>query len=254
MSDSIGLTIEQVVKSVEFFPDYHLPRGVLFETTNEKQIIKTYRYYYKGLRVWFDHLVLKQSLAPEAILTDWKYYQPHAQIYAAYLNLATGVHPRSFLAEHFESPLQAWVSLVYLQCNQALSNSGLLGLPVIQSKVESTSHNLERLKQFDERMITSIPPANHTAIKSTVFWHESPEDYLTILASDIAKQDPDFDTDYWVPYRKELRRWERAVRDCNKLQSIHLLPNGKLFITGKGKTIPKQFRETKGFGRGKKQV
>lgn len=248
MSDSSTLTMEQVVTSIEFCFDHHLPKGVLFETPQEKTIIKTYRYFYKGLSVWLDHLVLRERLNPEAIFTSWQYFQPHAQIYAAYLDLLTGVHPRSFLSEHFESPLQAWASLVYLQSKELVSNSGLLGLPVICGKSELSSNNLERLERLDDREITLVPPVGHEAKRTTRLWHESPEDYLSVLASDIAEQDPNFDEEYWIPYRKALRRWERKIRDCKKLQTGCLLPSGELFVTGKGQKIPKQIKETKGFG------
>lgn len=241
------LPLEQIISLIELFPACHLPTEVLFDNPNEKTIIKTYRYFYKGLTVWLSHLAARKRLAPEAIFTNWKYYQPHAQIYAAYLELVTGVFHRSILEGHFDSPAHAWAALIYIQCKQVLSNSGLFGVPVIHGKVEITNHNLVRLKQFDQRELTLIPPANHEASKTTICWHEAPEDYLTALASDIAERDPDFDTNYWVPYRRSFSRWERSIRDCKKIQAAYLLPNRELFVTGKRQKIPKQFKDIKGF-------
>lgn len=243
------ITLEQVVEFVEILFDYQLPEGILYETLNEKKLIKAYRYFYKGVRMWLEHLVLRKRLDIEAITTNWQYFQPHAQIDAAHLELITGVQPRSFLADCFDSPLHMWGSFMVNECKQTISESGLLdGVPVIRGKAEIVSYNLERLKLFDEREFTFIPPANHRVSKITLLWHKSPRDYLNALASDIAEKDPDFDQEYWIPYQKAISRWERKLRDCNKLQAGHLLPNGELFITGKGQKIPKQFKDIKGFG------
>lgn len=247
------LTVGELISLIKFFPDCHLPKDILFESYNEKKLIKTYKNFYKGLSVWLEHLAAKKRLSLELVSTNWRYFEPHAQIHNAQLNLATGVHSRSILYDYFESPVHVWGSLIYIECKDILNSSGLFGKPLIDGKVETIAHNLERHRRFDERKITAIPLLNHheAGKSSTYSWDESPQDYLTVLASDIAQQDPDFDRDYWVSYKKTVSKWERKIRDCEWLQAGYLLPNGDLFITEKGKTIPKQFKSQKGFGHSK---
>lgn len=236
------ITLEQVVEFVEVLFDYQLPKGILFETPAEKKLIKTYRYFYKGLRVWLEHLVLKKRLEPEATFTNWKYYQPHAEIYDAYLVLAAGVHSRSFIYDFFDEPFHVWGSLMVHQCRQVINTSGLLGgNPIIHSKSEIFSHNLARTKQFDDGGITTIPPAENWS-KSTLYWSESPVDHLTAVASDLAKNDLDFDEQHWIPYRRRVNFWRRKLKDCKHIQAGYILPNGDLFVTGKGKKIPKHLK------------
>ncbi len=247
------LTVGELVSLIRSFPDCHLPKDILFETANEKKLIKTYKYFYKGLSLWLENLAAKKRLSFELVSTNWRYFEPHAQIHNAQLDLATGVHSRSILYDYFESPVQVWGSLIYIQCKDILNGSGLFGKLLIEGKVETIAHNLERLSQFDARNITAIPLLNHheAGKSSTYSWDESPQDYLTVLASDIAQQDPDFDRDYWVPYKKTVSKWERKIKDCKWLQAGYLLPNGDLFVTARGRKIPKEFKSPKGFGHSK---
>ena len=237
------ITLEQVVEFVEVLFDYQLPKDILFETPAEKKLIKTYRYFYKGLRVWLEHLVLKKRLAPEAIFTDWKYYQPHAEIYDAHLVLIAGIHPRSSVYDHFDQPYHVWGSLMVHQCRQLISTSGLLGgNPVVHGKSETVSHNLARTKQFDNSEITMTPPVEGLWTKSTLYWSESPVDYLVAVASNLAQNDRDFDEQHWIPYRRRVNLWRRKIRDCKSIQAAYILPSGELFVTEKGKKAPKHHR------------
>lgn len=243
-----SITLEEVVGFMENLFDEQLPKGILFESPSEQKLIKTYRHFYKGMRVWLDHLILKQQLHRDAILTDWRFYQPHAEISAAYLDLATGVHPRSLLAgSHFDSPLHMWGSLMVHDCQQAIALSGLMGRPLVYSKSKVVNQNLAVTKKFDTRELTANAPHFAGCHTSIHHWHEEPVLFLTALAADIASKDLDFDEQYWMPYRDRVNLWRRKVRDCKHLQGVYLLPGGDLFVTAKGRKVPAQF---KGFGSG----
>lgn len=246
-ADIERVSLEAVVSFVEVLFDQQLPKGVLFDEPGERRLIRQHQYFYKGLRMWFDHLILKQRLAPEAYLTDWKYYQPHAQIHAAQLELMTGVHDCSpVAASYFDSPVHMWGSMLVHQCQQTIRVSGLLGgNPIVCGKAELIGHNLARTVLYDNRDLTAIKSAETEGKPFTrLYWHENPEDYLTVTASDIARLDPDFDAQYWIPYRKSVNMWQRKMRDCKRLQAGYVLPNGELFQTQKGRKTPKK---SKGF-------
>lgn len=252
MSVHDSLDLASVVKLVEFFPDYLLPQDIAFEMPNERRLIKNYRYYYKGMRVWLEHLVLKERLNPEATDTNWKYLQPHAQINAAFLDLATGVHAHSWIGDpdyfdYFESPLIMWGNFLAVRAREALFESlGLTGIPALQGKVEFAEHNLLLLTKFDEtesgRGLLQVCPIEQQPSDSTLDWNCDAETYLISLASDIAKNDSDFDGTYWIPFRKSYSLWTRKIRDCNQLHAACLLPNGDLFVTQKRQKLPKQLR------------
>ena len=243
-----NLTIEKLVSLISSFPDYHLPQDVLFETANEKKLIKDNRDYYQGVSVWLEKLAAEKPLSPDAKSTNYKYFEPCAEILAAQLKLLEGVHPRSVLSDYFESDFHAWGSFIHSHCRNQLNKSGLLDYPLGHGKTESSNNNSELLQEHDEREITLIPSDNHQTNKPHYSWYESPEDCLTDLASAIAQQDPKFDKGCWVPYRKKVSQHDRNIKNCRELQSEYLLPNGDVFMTGKRKKIPKQFKSTKGFG------
>lgn len=249
MSVHASLDLKEIVKLVEFFPDYLLPQGIAFEMPNERKLIKAYRYYYKGIRVWLEHLVLKERLKPEAIDTDWKYFQPHAQINAALLDLATGVHARSWISDpdYFESPAILWGNLLGIRVREALFESlGLTGVPALQGKVEFAEHNQLLLTEFDKtesgRGLLQVCPIEQQPSNSTLDWNCDAETYLISLASDIAKNDSNFDEAYWIPFRKSYSFWTRKIRNCEHLHTAYLLPNGDLFVTQKGQKLPKQLK------------
>ena len=243
-----NLTLKELAFLIRLFPDCHLPQDVLFETAGEKKIINTYRHAYKGISVCFEYLAEEKELSPDVFRANYNYYQPYAELFAAQLKLLEGVHPRSVLSDYFESPLYAWGSFIYSHCRNQLNNSGLLGKPLIYGKTKAINNNSKRLRRYDKREITAIPSDNHQTNKPHYSWYESPEDCLTDLASAIAQQDPKFDKGCWVPYRKKVSQHDRNIKNCRELQSEYLLPNGDVFMTGKRKKIPKQFKSTKGFG------
>ena len=243
-----NVTLEELVFLIRLFPDCHLPEGISFETVSEKEIIRIYRERYEGISIWLEHLAAKKPLSPDAESTNYKYFEPYARLYAAQLDLVEKVHPRSILSDLFESPLDAWGFLIYFQCRNQLNDSGLLGKLLDERKVETCNQELELLRRCNEREITLIPSDNHQANKHPISLYESPKQFLTVLASDIAQQDPDFYWHCWVPYREKVSKWQRKIKDCKELQLVFLSPNGNLDMTGKGKKAPKLSNSHKGFG------
>lgn len=243
-----NLTLGKIVSLISSFPDYHLPQDILFETADEKKLIKDNRDYYQGVSVWLEKLAAEKPLSPDAESTNYKYFKPCAEIFAAQLDLITVVHPRSVLSDYFESDFHAWGSFIHSHCRNQLNKSGLLGYPHGHGKTEGNNNNSKLLQEHDEREITLIPSDNNQSIKPHYSWYESPEQCLTDLASTIARQDPAFDRDCWVPYKKAVRRCDRKIKRCEELQLAFLSPDGNLYTTEKGKKVPKSFKSPKGFG------
>lgn len=249
----IQLNLEAAVKSVKYLPNLLLPKDVAFEMLGEKEIVRTYEYFYQGLELWLEHLVLHKTLAPEAIFTNWKHFQAHAELDTALLQLATGLHPRiPWLQENFtgeDGPTMLWFYAMSIKCRNTFIESGLLGKPSLSGKVEFQLHNLVLLDRLNEHSIHVYLPDKEvdTRITDRIQFTDCPETYLAMLASDLTRHDNDFAEGYWQPYERTKRRCTRKIRSNPKLQGGILLPNGELFRTGQDKKIPPSFRK-KGFG------
>ena len=249
------IDINQAIISIGKLPELVMPKGVCFETPNEKQLIRLYKYFYGGLEAWLKHLVLHQTLTPEAIFTDWKHFQGHAFLDASLLNLITGLHPRLSILQGSSqgdiTPVEIWFYAMAINCEICLTNSGILGKSSITGKVDYQEHNLALLERFNEHEIR-LQPAKENPDKPHSYeidFKECPTTFLNTLASELASQDEDFDKDYWQPYDKTVKRWTRKIRENKYLQAACLLPSGELFFTGENKKIPSSVRNpgNKGF-------
>ena len=252
----IQLSIDTAVRSVSKLPELVLPRGVYFEAPNEKQIINSCKYFYRGLEEWLKHFILHKALAPEAIFTDWKHFQGQAVLDSSLLTLITGLYPRHPLlqkaCQQDDAPIIIWLHVMSINCETLLTDTGILGKSSLTGKVDYQRSNLALLERFNEHTIRIHPPKGNpdTLPTSEIDFKESPETYLEALASDLASQDEDFDKDYWRPYYNTKKRWTRKIRENKHLQAGCLLPSGELFLTGENKKIPPSVRSSisKGFG------
>jgi hypothetical protein len=178
--------------------------------------------------------VLAEKLAEEAFLTSARYCQPLAEIAAAELKLAIGLHPRTAnpLIRNFDTPADLWFYCKWIQSQLSLTDAGLTtDKPSIISKRQSTNAATEQFDQFTE---LSFPYREDAA-------NDEPHRLIEIFhgeAQKLAKDDANFQVDYWNPYVKMVKRSINKVRKCEALQNVFLLPKGQLYWTEKGKKLP----------------
>lgn len=230
-----NFSITDAINKIEFLPHLILESiNIDFDTPTEKKIISLYKQRYKGLSLWLRHLVLKEGLVPEAKFSDLKHFRASAELNNAFLDLIVGLHSReAILQKFYDSPVKLWFDSLWIDCNHVLSNSGLLGKTSIYGKNDFYLFNKLLLNTMDERVITP---------SAMIDFEESPETYLSMLASNRIDYDSDFLNGYWIPFTKKKHYWERKIRDNKHLQLVGRLPNDQLFITGDKAKIPKAIK------------
>lgn len=214
-------------------------------------IISAHRRLYVAVAVWLDHLTLKNELQEKAI-SEYALYQPFAEIEHAFLELATGIHPRC-TSHNAPSPAVLWEQIRGIECQNTLFGTGPLtgaSLPP-KGKVAIAQNRLGHLKACDEDITEKTlqwaePEEKPQEGYRFLEWEQNPKFFLMQVAVMIASSDPVFDSAYWKPFKRAYSFWNRKIRECEHIQSVGLLPDGSVFIAGKGKKIPKK---TKGFGK-----
>ena len=240
--DLHGKSLSDYISLISNLPSHFL-KDIVPATPGEKKLIVAFKNFYRAKAAWLEHLVLKKSLTPEAITTDWKYYKPHAQTSAILLRLAEGVQLQSWLGEYFDSHEYLWAVTVVSQCNKALSYSGLVDKPQICGKKDWAEENLELLKNCEpqqKRFVLTCPVSRKNA-ESTLDWNYDTKTILIGAASDCARLNPNFDQEYWLPFKKDYSRWTYEIRNCKQLQGGCLLPNGELLVTDR--RLPVEYKQ-----------
>lgn len=243
-----AINLESAVETIGRLPDMFIPAGINFDTKGERELIKMYKFFYKGKREWLKHFVLKQSLNPEVLISNWKYYKPHGMLASNRLNLITGLYPcspelqQNDLGEN--APIVIWLLSEWYDCEIALKESGILGKSKVAGKVDYLNTNFQLLDGLNQNTITLKEPdeGKENMPNALLDFKESPGYFLSVLAGELISQNSDFDKDYWQPYERCQKRWIRKIRDCKYLQTGCLLETGELFITGERKKIPDSVR------------
>jgi len=263
MNSCNEIDIKAAVKKIGILPSLLLSTSIEY-SPNETKLIKSYEFFFQGLEVWLQNLSLKQALNPAAVQTNWKYFQGHAAMDAALLDLISGLHSRvPFLQEAFpekEAPSVIWLMALYIDTANVLKESGLildqdigkrnfLGKPILVGKNDIYLGNVTLLNKSDEQIqgLSKAIVENKQTQKGDD-WKDCLVTYLCKVATSQAISDPGFDEQYWQPYFRTIRSWTRKIRDNKILQAGCLLPNGDLFVTGLGKKIPKSIKQNHEFG------
>lgn len=204
---------------------------ILLTTSNEKQIFQGAKFRYKALSLWLRHLLLGEALADLAIDTDMKHYQPIAEFVAAQFTLAVGVHPRSAnpAIREFDSPASLWFASQWIMSEQCLEDSGLTGTPRLEGKREGLIDSRKAIKNLED---LRIPYRQGTDLNFLT-------GILLVEAHELAEAYPDFESDYFKPFMRVMKRTTKKIERSKHLQSVCLLPNGQLFWTGKDSKLPK---------------
>lgn len=200
---------------------------ILLTTVNEKKIFRGLRHRYTAFSLWLRHLLLGEPLAEELFLTNMKHYEPIAELMAAEFRLAVGVHPRSTnpLIREFESPADLWFCCQWVMANQCLDESlGLTELPKPEGKRKSIEEGLKLSRLLSD---SAFPYEEETSFDLLT-------GILLMEAQEIAKTDIGFKLDYFSPYLRVFKRTGTKMKNCKHLQSVWLLPDGRLWWTSQG--------------------
>lgn len=252
------LNLDTAINSIEFLVDLALPKGVLFDDLEEKNLIKAHKYACQSRSLWLKHLAGKKALSPEAVFTNQKYFQPHAELDNALLNLALGLHARIPQMQAFwhgeNGATTMWFQALLIEQQKAFEGVGLLGKAEGFGKNEFYNRDSNLLDKFNEGSTEGCfsDQQNMDGFSHQLTFADSPETYLTTLGEYTARLDDDFLSEYWHPYYRSAKRWKRKLKDCKELQVAFLLPNRKLFVTGDNRKIPPSIKtnKSKGFGSG----
>lgn len=238
--------IEALLDVIDFLEEW-LPEGIAYSEPGEIKALKGLRFFRRGVAQWLKHLVLGQRLDPECLFTGWKYCQGHAELDKNLRELCIALHPRTHLSDHFGSPNAIWFYAMGIELKNSLANAGFTGEPKLFSKNQIFNHNLDQLARIS-------PSGEGCGIRllkepkqGAINFGEDPQTYLASLAAALASEDPSFDEDYFLGFQKTQARWTRKIRDCRHVQSFGLLPDGKIFVGGKGKKVPNVLKP-RGFG------
>lgn len=204
---------------------------ILLTETSEQKLFLGMRFRYKALSLWLRHFLLGEALAEEVFLTNMRHFQGIAELMAAEFHLATAVYPRStnLLIRRFDSPASLWFYCQLVMSQQCLDDVGLTDLPKPKGKRESLT---DCLKMID-------------GLKNLGFPHRecSNIEYITGIliaeAQKLAKTNPRFRQEHFMPYLRVFKRSVNKDKNCKQLQSAYLLPDGQIFWTGKSYKLPK---------------
>jgi hypothetical protein len=202
---------------------------VLFESSEEKLLIKEETNFYKALSLWLRNILLAEDLSPEAYQDEGKYYQPHAELWAARLALVIAVHRSTSNPgiKSYSSPAALWFDWILALARQELEVKGLTGLPSIPLKGEQYSQILEFCSLLEKR-----------ALKRKDFDEINLLSKLIYSEAQALAGNTRFRVRYVAPFIKVWRRTSKEIKHCKSLQGVCLRPNGEIFYTGKSRKLP----------------
>lgn len=207
---------------------------IVLETAEQQAFVNLHRANWQSISLWLRHLVLGEALEEDAYTTEALYLQPRAELMAAELRLAVGVHPRSAhpVIRNFKSPADLWFGCQIQLSYGMLQHDGLLGSPKIMGKAEKLKGTRRFVDQLETYKFADWEEERATS--------QSAQLILIIEAQDIAKVDANFDSAYYKPYLRQFKRSVNAEKNNKQLQDLYLLSDGQLYRTTKGGRLPKE--------------
>jgi hypothetical protein len=230
------VTLEQCVNIVSAMADLvliSLLDGAGLELDKkESQVLCKHQTFRHGLALYLDNLVLHNPKHPE--LKFRKRVSPYAKLSKSILGLATGLEEDHWLLkQYFVSPKLLWLRCEFELCRDAMREDGLLaslGLdatsPTIKGKLDFRETNQEYMESFDvkapfdqEKLDRAVGRSQCSRREMDRGIWENPLYYLTLKSYLKAKDDVEFDIDYFQPYQ---RAWA-SVRNSTKSSDVQYL-------------------------------
>jgi hypothetical protein len=227
-----NLTLEECVKVIADLTDLFLRSAMggvqLALDENQKRIINKHRRFRRLLALHLDNIVLHNPRHPELKFCDKQ--KPYAKLSKTILEVATGMSDHWLLSDYFVSPKLLWISCEIALCRETLKNDGLLAslgldseIPYLSGKKEIRDNNkslmisLDVNSQLDEgefKKTIGWTKATQTEMDESIWYNPLP--YLTTESFLKARNDPEFDAQYFHPYQ---RAWA-SVRNATKSSDI----------------------------------
>lgn len=222
-------SLEECVYEIAQLP-FNLP--ILLESEAEKQMSLITKQKYQSASLWLRHMLLGETLQPEAYQPPALNYKLFAKFLAATFHLATSVHSRTAnpLFIFFPSPTALWYFCVLTMSQNHLQYRGLTGVPYLLGKRE-VWEALVKLCSSLKSLSYQPEPLPRIAVHPTI--------RLMLEAQAIAKTDNYFYRHHLVSYVQTIRQIAKTTKESKDIQFHWLLPDGRLFVTGEKKKLPR---------------
>ena len=226
------MTLEECVEVIENLTDIIINselEGVRIALDdNQKRIINKHRNSYRKVALHLKNTVLHNPKHPELKSCDQQ--KPHAKLSKSILDLATGMSEHWLIKDYFVTPKLLWLSCEIGRCRESLKKDGLLAslgldseIPYLSGKKEIRDNNKSLMISLDVKS-----PFDEGNFKKTIGWTKTtqaemdesiwynPLPYLTTESFLKARNDPEFDTQYFHSYQ---RAWA-SIRNATKSSDI----------------------------------
>jgi len=195
---------------------------------NQKRIISKHRRFRRQLALHLENIILHNAKHPELKFCDKQ--KPYAKLSKSILELATGMSDHWLVRDYFVAPKLLWLSCEIALCRESLKKDGLLAslgldseIPYLSGKKEIRDNNKSLMISLDVKS-----PFDEGNFKKTIGWTKTtqaemdesiwynPLPYLTTESFLKARNDPEFDTQYFHSYQ---RAWA-SIRNATKSSDI----------------------------------
>jgi hypothetical protein len=203
---------------------------ILFESEEEKTLVKKETDFYKALSLWLRNMVLGETLSPEAYQGIGRYYQPYAELWKARLDLVIAVHrSASDLAiKNYSSPAALWYDWLLQQAQKTIEQNGLAGEAVPVSKRGHHNEVSEFCSLLTKQALQPEDLLDLTPLARCVYAE----------AQVLAKNDFRFRNQSLRPFIRVWRNTAKEIKHCKYLQGFYLHPDVSVFMTGKNHKLP----------------
>jgi hypothetical protein len=233
-----------------------------FATPNHALLYNSLRFQYKAVSTWLKTLLLAEALAPEAVETDMKYFQPTAEFSADGLRFIVEVYIRSddCIIRAFHSPAALWFAIEYLGSIRLLQIMGIDGsTPNPVGKRALTNKLIKKIDNLSNFLRPShgLEPPKDTEDDSPgamlrMLCH-APSVVVHLEARRLALADPVFEGAHYQPYLRKMKRLLNKLRNTKELPLAWVDEYGELVFTEKNHRPPQQEGKSR-LGRRKNQL
>ena len=114
-----------------------------------------------------------------------------------------------------------------IKAKNAFTTSGILGESTVFGKREFRKNNSAVVANLEEGILENdlvlaeIRSASEDQLveqTSIIDFTKDPEGYIAHFAAQEASKNPNFDRQFWKPYIKQRRFWDRKIDECSTLQ------------------------------------
>jgi hypothetical protein len=226
--------LDQVVWIITNLPDQWLNLVGLKEdwdnTTSHSVLFNAIRRKYRAIGLWLNYYLLgNESLLEELTITDKSVYQPFAEELRAVLVLAQEVWLRSESAQSQIRSPHHWVLIcAYQNLGNELEGSGYANVPTNKGKSHSFKDITDILTIAQDPYIWTIDKEDLEAIP--------PFEALLTMALDMAQGNEEFNTRYYLPFIKTIKRCYRTIDRDPSIKAVCADQNdGHLYLVKAGK-------------------